>query len=645
LKVLFIVVLHRSLKMKKLFGITLALIMLCSGLVVLPAMAAETGDDPAWTIHFRPAVRFGTDNRTLYIMDFMVPLYEGQKNLLFFNPRFTPNDVDGWETNLGLGYRHLLFDDRLILGANVYYDTRRTGWGTYHDQIGFGFEAMTEINRYVALTGRFNYYIPLTDPIVDGTLGGGYVFRDQGIYTLGGGTVEESLQGFDAELGFRVPFVSDYVETWVYGGGYHYSGDYIKDVDGWTARLEVIPTDFVRLNYEYKEDRTNHGEHYGEIMFEVPFSIGNLVAGKNPFMGFGTRFGGSRDMKTRLSEPVRRDVDITVKTERTEGAGSGAGELVEGVIFVSDDGSDTTGDGTYENPYHSIGYAVDNLGAYNIIHVMNRLGGTADAGTVDVWGVTVWGSGVAHPDYPGISNFTAGTYPAVSGVLALSGSDITVMGLYMQGGGTQAEWFGSAIEGITVRSNLGGIVIRDNRISLSGGGHLNGIRADACVSPGLVPILITRNVITVTENVGGNPSYAIGVVLANHASPHDTGITGTISDNEFAITSTGYWTQTFAACLDAETFPGSVGMASSHLYFIDNYGTITFEGAGTVTGMIWGAPNPTWAGVSYLDLGTGATGIGSNSFTFPNGTANSEGWNTRGYVFDRLSNPDLYTHP
>jgi hypothetical protein len=106
-------------------------------------------DDKEWTIYFHPGVRFGTDNRTLYIMDFLVPLSQGDKNILFANPKYTPNDVDGWEVNLGLGYRHMLFNDSVILGINGFYDRRKTPWGSIHEQWGIGAEVLGEV-PYVA---------------------------------------------------------------------------------------------------------------------------------------------------------------------------------------------------------------------------------------------------------------------------------------------------------------------------------------------------------------------------------------------------------------------------------------------------------------------------------------------------------------
>jgi len=123
---------------------------------LLISAPAYTEDKTSPSVYFRPGVRFGSDDRTLFIMDFLVPIWRGDKSVVFFNPKFTADDHDGIETNLGLGYRRLLFDDRVILGGNVFYDNRLTGWGTRWEQIGLGVEAMAEFNEYVALTGRVN---------------------------------------------------------------------------------------------------------------------------------------------------------------------------------------------------------------------------------------------------------------------------------------------------------------------------------------------------------------------------------------------------------------------------------------------------------------------------------------------------------
>jgi len=107
--------------LKKPVSIALFLIII-TVIFAVPSFAADEKTDPgtAWNIYFRPGVRFRTESRTLYIMDFLIPLYQDEKNIVFSNIKYTPNDHDGWELNVGAGYRRLLWDDQLILGLNAY---------------------------------------------------------------------------------------------------------------------------------------------------------------------------------------------------------------------------------------------------------------------------------------------------------------------------------------------------------------------------------------------------------------------------------------------------------------------------------------------------------------------------------------------
>ena len=166
------------------------------GIFALPATAAkekaDTDSGSAWNIYFRPAIRWGTNSRTLYIVDFLIPLYQDDKNILFANPKFTPNDRDGWEVNLGLGYRHMLLNDKLVVGLNAFYDHRKADSGNYFNQWGIGAEIMADIplkKMDLGLTGRFNFYSPTSNAKISyGTggagTGGGYILQDLGIYSM-----------------------------------------------------------------------------------------------------------------------------------------------------------------------------------------------------------------------------------------------------------------------------------------------------------------------------------------------------------------------------------------------------------------------------------------------------------------------------
>lgn len=450
--------------MKRVFVLPYLLFILVSGLTLSTltdtcgeAFASE--EKPVFTELIRPSVRFGTDRGPIWTLDIMIPLYYGEKDILFADPRVSTEDLDGYEVNLGLGYRRLVANDRLLLGGNVYYDTRKTDWGTYHDQWGIGLEAMTELSG-IGLTARVNGYFAISEPIISapGDADGTYRQRRDGIYFIGG-RAEVPLSGFDVEIGMRVPFVSKYVETWVYGGGYHLVGKYVPNVDGYMARVEVIPTDFVRLNYEYRYDRTNYGEHYGEVMFEIPFSLDNLFAGEDPFKGLG-RFGGSRTLKERMTEPVRRDIDVRIVKEDFNRNLPGVGTKVEDVVFVSES-APAGGNGSLNRPYDAISdvNADGRVGTsiYTVCVLNDDPGaGAAAGGTINNAknDILVWGSGVPHPRYPNIINITSG-YPTIGTNLIFNGAGVTIMGLEVGAGlNLRLNGSGSTARNMIVGNNL-----------------------------------------------------------------------------------------------------------------------------------------------------------------------------------------------
>jgi hypothetical protein len=593
---------------KRILGLTLVLCALAAFAVPISGLAADDAKD--LSVYFRPAVRFGTDDRVLYIMDFLVPVYRGDTNIVFLNTKLTPDNQDNWETNLGIGYRHLMFSDKLVLGANVFYDLRRTDSGNYWHQVGLGAEAMTEINKYLALTGRFNYYIPLTDAKVRGSggTGTGFVFRTGGIWTAAGGSIEEAPEGFDGELGVRIPVVSDYVETWAYGGGYHYHGDHVGTIDGWTARLELIPTDFLRLNYEYRDDNTGSGEHFGEVALEVPFSIDNLIAGKNPFAGMGDMLKGSRTLKERMVEPVHRDVDIRVVSA---GSGGGTGTLVEGVIFVSD-GAASGGDGSYENPYNTLAAALADSrivdGSVTTIHVLADTAGGVAGTTLGSAGLTIWGAGTENPDYPGISNFVSGN-STITSTLTMNAINQTIMGLYFNTSSDYAIEIGSGAGGA-------GLTITGNTINSTGS---RGIHAqfNGIIGASASPVVISDNVITLNSSV----SYPLGIylystsstgniyasILNNHVNIDNTmdysvasgiylragnggSLVTTISGNEIESDNSGTWCQSYGAYLYGgnSTSASISGNTISSVESASLSAGIDFEGPGPVTGSVTG---------------------------------------------------------
>ncbi len=535
-------------KLKKLISIALFLVLVTALFTLIfaaPSTAAEEKKDTgsAWNIYFRPGVRFGTESRVLYIMDFLIPLYQDENNIFFSNIKYTPNDHDGWELNVGAGYRRLLWEEKLLLGLNAYYDKRRTDWGTNHEQWGVGLEAMADIPLEafnLGLTGRFNYYYPLSHTKIDGlgTPYASYALSDSGII-LAGGRVEEPMRGFDYEAGVRIPYISKYVETWAYAGGYHYKGRRVKDINGFMTRLEIIPTDFMRLNYEFHHDNLSKAEHYGEITFEVPFSVGNLVTGKNPFEGIGDVFTGSRDLRARMVEPVRRDVDVKVIVDEDNDKVPSGGEEIEDIVFVSETGSDITGDGTIKNPYATISYALASdprilSGAARTIHVMNSsttavidevVGGGLTLGISDF---LLWGSGANHPTHP-VSNMPYKGHPTVNDTLNLDAANPTVTGLGFDV--TVNNYCINILDG----SGNSGIKITNNAFTMSGTSTVLGIYANISAGIGTEanPVVIAGNSFDI-ESTG---SSAYGIYLINNGAGND--VFAKIIGNDMSNTITG----------------------------------------------------------------------------------------------------------
>ncbi len=489
----------------------------------------EPKGDTGYSVYFRPGIRFGSDSRTLYIMDLLVPFYQDDSNIVFGNIKYTPNSNNGWEINAGVGYRRLFWDDKLILGANVYYDQRKTDWGTDHNQLGMGLEAMSDIPLEpfaLGLTARFNYYHPLSDAKIDGlgTEYANYFLSNTGII-FDSGRVEEPMRGIDYEAGVRIPYLSDYVETWAYVGGYNYFGKIVDDINGFQARLEVIPTDFIRLNYEFHHDNYSKAQHYGEVTLEVPFSIGNLVTGRNPFEGIGDMMTRSRELKERMVEPTRRDVDVKVVVDEDNGNIPGVGGQVEDVVFVSETGSDVTGDGTKNNPYATVSYALANnakilAGTVKTIHVMNSSAAipvdeAAAPGslTLSIADFLLWGSGANHPKYSNIINMPYTGHPTINNTLELNAANLEVTGLGFDGNSS-----GYCID-ILAGAGGSGIRITNNLFEISRAWFAVGINSTFTGSLGTErnPAIISGN----TFNIESTGNVAYGIHLYTYGADND----------------------------------------------------------------------------------------------------------------------------
>ena len=423
---------------------------------VRPGFMAENGD-------------VGTD----FNLDILLPLYGDDRQIFFFNPNFRFDDNDGNEQNIGFGYRLLSSCGHFIVGGNAYYDTMESEANNRYEQWGVGAELLS---HWVDL--RANYYNVFGDTknsLGGSTSGSDYYFSGNSLLSSGGLNIEEALDGYDAEVSVLVPGLSDFMETRLAATYYSFDSDYGKDPDGWRGRIEARPVQAVNLTVEYSDDDLRGSDTFFGGYLEIPFSIGNLFSGQNPFAGAGElwTFGnGTRELKQRMTDKVVRDRHIVAVHTET-GSGGITAVVDDQMIFVSQDNEG--GDGSYENPYHSLNdVPVDERyapGAW--IYVFS----SDEEGDVDTYGVVnftllddmvFWGEGYQHPVY----GLGGGNNPILDGMSTPEKSIINladnneIMGFTIQHGE-------AGIRGTNIRStNIHDNIIREN------GGYNSGIHIE-----------------------------------------------------------------------------------------------------------------------------------------------------------------------
>lgn len=198
------------------------------------------------------------------------PLYESDD---LADTAFFQGSVFGFDgrttLNLGLGYRRMLFDEKLLAGANAFFDHE---FPKDHQRSSLGLElrssvAELNVNRYFAVTGWR---------------------ADRG------GAQARTLPGHDAELGVTLPYlpyVKAYAKTFRW-----YSYDNAPDVKGATYSLAgyLLPglqveagrtnyssvgnsdENFLRLTYTLYLEKTKNERFAKPFVAAVPYSLDSM---------------------------------------------------------------------------------------------------------------------------------------------------------------------------------------------------------------------------------------------------------------------------------------------------------------------------------------------------------------------------------
>ncbi len=525
------------------------------------------------------------ESETEGIGDLLIPVWSsGGKGLLFVNPRTAMTDHDGKEVNIGMGFRHLLLNEKLILGANLYYDYRDTGYSHY-DQWGAGLELLSDW-----VDARFNYYDPESklftvnrqvetevsetlettfrwgDPYGRGNLiMQDYLTTRKQTTTVSERTFEQyeqALGGYDWEVGVKLPYLPDALETRLFGGYYHFERDFGADAKGWKARAELRLRSTLFLDAGVYENADLTGsEWFVGARLNVPFELDAIASGRNPFASAPDRWQqGSRPLPARLTEMVMRDPQIQLemsgllenksrfKQESTvdEESQRRRVTVLADVNFVDGDAR-MPGDGSAERPFARIQEGVDNAFGRANIYVYNASGAYLE--NVELAeGTHLWGSGYLIP-VSGSRAFGSGIAPVVDGMSqgpsVTMANQTSLRGFSIRntdaGGPAQPVTIGSmapfdvsrvgifgndaaelTIENNRITGNADGVlVVRQGDLNLAFNRNIvrensvSGLRVEGTGSSGLFNVLVDNS--TFSGNAGG------GVQI--HAAQYDEALT------------------------------------------------------------------------------------------------------------------------
>lgn len=351
----------------------------------MPATAAAASAPTASpvTAYHSPYAEFEAmpgNKRSIFQLDFMIPVYQMLDRMLFVDLRGMLDTKQAKEGNLGLGYRHIV-NNSVVLGVYGYGDVRRTKARNTFAGGTFGVEALSNF-----VDGRVNVYITgkkakrIGKGVFDATFTGNTI-QAMGLY-------EQAMNGFDGEIGLRIPTPGvNNLEARVFAGGYYFSRSGAKKVSGPRGRFEVRLLDLINpgsrltLGVEVLHDKVRKTNVFGHIGIRIPLNWSS--GGKAP-----------QGLQSRLADKVYRDVDV-VTTEPIKQPIPGATLNLNGNVLCIDSGKQTGGKGTFEDPLgRDEVKKVTSLAAYSTVVVLGKE--TIEPGTLKA-PTSLWITGTQKP--------------------------------------------------------------------------------------------------------------------------------------------------------------------------------------------------------------------------------------------------------
>ena len=326
-----------------------------SALFTILTGVAQAGSLPQ--AHGTSGIRMGEGTVEGFV-DFLVPIGESKNSTLFLNPRFSIKDEGENEANFGLVFRHLMPNRNVVLGGNVFLDTRRTEFDNRFNQVGVGLEVLskwvdarvnwydadsdrelinelstreidvsTDVRTTVSSISTQSVGVQFDNPFASGhsilqdvttttTTTTTNTFRTTRTTTTTTTDrlfqqFESGLDGYDAEIGFLLPLSDSAPEVRLFGGVYDFDGEFGEEVKGFKSRLEVRAGPFLTFDAEvYEDDALNGTDYFIGARLLIP------LHGRDTFKRFkkAFRLSAKRPFKERkYTDMVIRDVRVQTR--------------------------------------------------------------------------------------------------------------------------------------------------------------------------------------------------------------------------------------------------------------------------------------------------------------------------------------------
>lgn len=372
-------------------------------------------------------------------------------NLTYLNGRVNLDNDANLGSNLILGHRFWLPEDKRVYGGYVAWDTRDTG-SEFFNQVGVGVESLGD-----QLDWRVNAYLPVGNRRRrsggSGPQIAGVNFRNNNLLLdiTNVEDVEEALGVVEAEAGFKIAEFGNGGALRGFGGLYYLNGSEVGDTIGGRLRLQAQPMRAVSIGTGVQFDDLFGTNFLLQASISLPSSPVRRRRGR-------TR---SDAVYHRLAEPIARNNSIIVDRRRvTDGSQADvvAVDPLTGEAYSIKHVDPLTGApaaaGTAEAPVDTIANAVPLSESGDIVYVQ---AGNAGGGFNIPDGVQVRSVGPVQTvstqfgdvRLPGSGS---GSLPTIEGGNVGLGNNTMISGLEINNAPGDAI-FGNNLENVTIRDS------------------------------------------------------------------------------------------------------------------------------------------------------------------------------------------------